>query len=39
MFNMDLWITLVCGAIVWGAVLSAGKLAVYAVKTTKGKRK
>ena len=39
MFSMDLWISLVCGAIVWGAVLSAGKLTVQAVKTTKGKRK
>lgn len=38
MFSMDMWLTFVCGSIAWGAIWSAGKLALQAAKNTGRKR-
>ncbi len=36
MFHMDIWITLVCGSIAWGALWSAAQLTRRAVLQNAG---
>ena len=38
MLQMDIWISLVCGSIVWGAAWATGMLLMRAVNTGKTRR-